>query len=309
MFTSKTFAVGVASMLVLSLLPVKLCAEGQRPKTVLVPPFENLSTAKSMVTYEVATSSDPNNPKRSFRVDRYTEAPRAVLEDILGSIEGVKIVERQRLDAILLESEFGRLSGLVDPEKAVKLGKLLGADSIIMGSILDVRSTTRDFSGYGIRTRNVQVQSSLRIRVVDIATGKVTYSQIARGGSTYAASNFGGVSDSDVAYAVIEGALEQLRTDQTFKAAMVGGPRTKPVPATAGGDIDIEFAPKPENSDIEIDGQYVGGSPLKRRLYAGKQVRVKISKAGYKTWEAVIMPEPGLRITRELDPESPAKTP
>jgi len=283
-------------------------SEGIR-SVILVPPFENLSSARSMVTYEVATGSDPNHPKRSFRIDRYTEAPRAILEDILGGIEGVKIAERQRVDSVLLESEFGRLSGLVDPEKAVKLGKLLGADAIILGSILDVRATTRDFTGYAIRTKNTQVQTSIRIRVIDIATGNVAFSRILRGSSTYASSSFGGIKDSDVAYAVIESTLEQLRGDETFKESILGHRRgsTGSTRQTTEGqvkEVEVEFVPKPENSDIEIDGHYIGGSPLKLRLRVGEEVRVKISKAGHRAWEGVIVPQPGLRITKELESEA-----
>ena len=276
----------------------------KKRKVVLIPPFENLSTVKCMVTYEVATGSNPNNPKRQFRVDRYTEAPRAVLEDILQSVEGISVVERKRLDAILLESEFGRLSGLVDPEKAVKLGKMLGANAIVMGSILDVASTRRNFSGYGIRTDNVLVRCSIRVRIMDVESGKLTLSKIARGSVSYASSNFGGVADSDVAYAVIESALESLRDDSEFKLAIAAG---KQLPSGPSANVEIEFSPIPNNCDIEIDGTYVGGSPLKRMLPLGKPVKIRVAKAGYKPWQGTITPEKGLRITKELEPEGPPK--
>lgn len=283
---------------------------GQRipaKRVVLVAPFENLSTAKCMVVYEVATGSDPNNPKRSFRVDRYSEAPRGILEDIIGQVEGVSVVERQRIDTILLESEFGRLSGLVDPEKAVQLGKLLGANAIVMGSILDVRTTTRTFSGYAISTRNTAVKCSIRIRIIDIATGSV-FSTITRGTAVYQASSFGGVNDSDVAYGVIESALETLRDNDAFKATISGHTtQSAAQPSQINGTqvnelVEVDFSPKPDNSDIELDGKYLGGSPLKRTVPTGTAIKVKISKAGYTPWEATIVPEKGMRVTTELQP-------
>jgi len=263
-----------------------------------------------MIVYEVATGANPDNPKRSFRVDRYSEAPRGVLEDILGQIPGIRIVERQRVDAVLLETEFGRLSGLVDPEKAVKLGKMLGADAVVMGSILDVGSNTKHFSGYGIQTRNTQVRCAIRVRIIDIASGTIPLSRIVRDSVTYASSRFGGVNDSDVAYSIIDTTLENLRGDESFGSAIIGGQRDKgssvqvQAPAdgaASSGDVEVEFAPKPENSDIEIDGVYLGGSPLKRSLPQGKEIKVRIVKAGYKTWETRIVPTPGLRITKELE--------
>jgi len=273
----------------------------ENSKVVLVLPFENLSNVRSMVTYEVATGSDPNNPKRQFRVDRYSEAPRAVLEDILQGMEGVSVVERTRLDAILLESEFGRLSGLVDPEKAVKLGKMLGANLVVMGSILDVSSSRRTFSGYGIRTDTVIVRCSVRVRVVDIESGGQTLSKIVRTSVSYPSSDFGGVSDSDVAYSVIDSALESLRDDADFKTALATGKR---LPSSGAPTVEVEFCPSPDNSDIEIDGVYVGGSPLKRMLPAGKPIKIRVAKSGFKPWEATITPEKGLRITKQLEPES-----
>ncbi len=62
---------------------------GRTKLVVLVPPFENLSTAKSMITYQVPAGRDLGSPRSSFNVDRYTEAPRSILEDILGEIGGV----------------------------------------------------------------------------------------------------------------------------------------------------------------------------------------------------------------------------
>ena len=76
-----------------------------------------------MIDYEVGTSSDPDQPrKRYIHVDRYTEAPRSILEDLLVDIDGVKVVEWQRVDALLQESQFSHNSGLVDTENAVQLG-------------------------------------------------------------------------------------------------------------------------------------------------------------------------------------------
>jgi curli biogenesis system outer membrane secretion channel CsgG len=276
-------------------------AEETRPArkrlVVLVPPFENLSGARAMVAYEVSTGTSPDNPKRRFYVDRYSEAPRAILEDILVNIPGVSVVERQRLDALLLEGEFGSLSGLVDPAKAVKLGKMLGANAVIMGTIVQVGARTRNFHGYGVSTRNTAVTATLRIRVVNVESGRILCSKEVRGSASFLASQYGGLDNSDVAFTVIQDALEKLRGDADFRARLLGGGS-----GGAGRSVEVDFSPKPDNSDVEIDGQYVGGSPLKRSLVTGKEYKVRISKAGYEPWQATIAPQQGLRITHELEP-------
>lgn len=287
---------------VLLVVPINTGHAAAQPIVVLVAPFENLSGVQAMTTYEVATGNVPDRPKRSFQIDRYTEAPRAICEDILLKFDGVKVVERQRVDAMLLESEFGRLSGLVDQEKAAKLGKMLGAKFIIMGTILDVRAQKKSFSGYGVATQNTQVSCAVRVRVMDIASGSVSISKIVRGSESFMTSQFGGTSDSDVAYSVIEAALNQLKDDDEFKTAIEQAGGKAEAGNAAKGNIEVEFSPTPANCDIEIDGKYVGGSPMKRSFARGQKLKLKISKDGFNSWEKTLVAEPDLRVTPELQP-------
>jgi hypothetical protein len=265
---------------------------------IVVPPFENQSTRHHDINYEVGIGTDPTQPKRNYIVDRLTEAPRSVLENMLGNIAGVTIVERQPVDALLVESEFGGLKGLDDPDKATKLGKSLHASLIVMGTITDIHDDVAVFAGYGVRSANVKVVCQIRVRILDIESGKVRFSKIVKGSQTYTATSSGGKVTSDRNFAAVEAALAQLNKDAQFEAALFG---RKAAPTDAAeGSVEIEFAPKPDNCDIEIDGKYVGGSPLKRRLPVGKDVKIRISKDGYKVWEGTIVPEKGLRITRQL---------
>ena len=248
-----------------------------------------------MIDYEVATNDDPNNPKRVFRVDRYSEAPRSILEDIVLEIGQINIVERQRLDQMLLESEFSRLSGFVDAQESVTLGKLLGASFIIMGTINDVSSSTTNFKGYGIKSKVVTVQSNIRLRVIEIKSGNIVFSRILKGKATFSSSNFGGSENSDVAYQVINAALEKLRSDQDFKELL-----SRCFKQTDSGKIRVKFTPKPNNCDIEIDGIYIGGSPINYVFDSSSPIKIKISKAGHETWESTIIPRKDLVVKPEL---------
>ena len=214
---------------------------GRKKPVVLVPPFENQSKHHEMVSYEVATGSKADQPKRRFIIDRLTEAPRSVLEDMLGKIDGITIVERQRVDALLVEAEFGGLSGLVDPEKAVKLGKMLGANVIIMGTLIDIHDDVVEFEGFGIKTKNTKVVSQIRLRLLDIETGKVRFSKIVKGSQTYSKSSFGGKSSSDRNFAAVQAALEQLQDDSEFQAAMLGRKQGSSRDNAADGLVEVEL--------------------------------------------------------------------
>jgi hypothetical protein len=267
--------------------------------SIMVPGFENVSGVNAWITYEVDVGTDPKRPTRRFRVDRYSEAPRGILEDVLINVPGVSVIERQRLDLALLEVQRGQLSGVIDEATAVRLGKMLGANAILMGSILSVKEKKSEFKGPRIRTKTVKVESRVRVRLVQIEKGTSEWSKILRGSETYFSSQFGGMTDSDVAYEVIEAALEQLREDKSFREAVLG--KTS---EDSKDEIEVEFAPVPDNCDIEVDrGKgfvYEGGSPLKLKLPTGRVILIRISKQGYIPRELKIEAKRGLRITPEL---------
>ena len=64
-----------------------------------------------------------------------------LITDMQGA-ENVTVVERAQLQAILDELELGH-SGKVDPETAARVGKLLGAEWMVMGSYFEMMGTLR----------------------------------------------------------------------------------------------------------------------------------------------------------------------
>lgn len=84
------------------------------------------------------------------------------------------LIERNRLSAVTREQGLA-LSGLVNPEEQVKLGKLLGAQYILLASLSSLRS--QDAGGLslpgigGVRGRSVWV--TVNLSLVDVESGKV----------------------------------------------------------------------------------------------------------------------------------------
>jgi TolB-like protein len=81
----------------------------------------------------------------------------------LSVLEGIRIVERDRLEDILKELKLGQ-SGKIDKASAAKVGKLLGARYMVLGGYFDVMNTLRADA-----------------RVVEVETGKVVQSVGATG--------------------------------------------------------------------------------------------------------------------------------
>lgn len=80
-----------------------------------------------------------------FQDNAGSGAPAAAITDMmtteLFNTGLFTVVERSRLDAIGREHSLGA-SGLVDTNTAVQVGRLLGADSLMTGSITEYKSET-----------------------------------------------------------------------------------------------------------------------------------------------------------------------
>ena len=129
-------------------------------------------------------------------------------------------------------------------------------------------------------------------------TGTQLFSEIYKGTKSYTKSSYGETKSSDRNFAAVEATIEKIAQDESFRNVLVGKPLEK---TSIDGFVEVDFSPKPDNCDVEIDGKYIGGSPLKKRLLAGKEYKIRFSKNGFKDWTGTISPEVGQRITKELE--------
>ncbi|HEY3351812.1 MAG TPA: CsgG/HfaB family protein [Polyangia bacterium] len=82
---------------------------------------------------------------------------RMLISD-LGASEAFQIIERERLEEVLAELKFGQTK-VIDPTSAAKIGKLLGAQLLVLGGYFDLGGKLR-----------------CDARVVEVLTGKVVKS-------------------------------------------------------------------------------------------------------------------------------------
>src|SRR5882672_11177935 len=93
------------------------------------------------------------------------------------------VIERQALDKILKEQNFQN-SGRADPSSAAQLGKLLGVDAVIIGSITQFGRDDKKLGvagapsvgpvklgGFGKKTAKATV--GLDARIIDVTTGEI----------------------------------------------------------------------------------------------------------------------------------------
>lgn len=94
-----------------------------------------------------------------------------------------KVIERQQLNKIIAEQKL-TLTGVIDPASAQKLGRVLGVDSIVFGSVSDLVKTLRiNARLIGTETGEVFAAAS-----VEIVKDEAVSSLMADGGATSNAS-------------------------------------------------------------------------------------------------------------------------
>ncbi|NOG47282.1 MAG: hypothetical protein HND50_18720 [Calditrichaeota bacterium] len=97
------------------------------------------------------------------------------------------VIERNELDKIMAEQGLG-MSGAVTPQSAAKVGKLLGVELIITGSVSEF-GTKKDkiggglsaLSGFNLGVSSETARSVVDIRLVNTSTGEIISASTAEG--------------------------------------------------------------------------------------------------------------------------------
>ena len=261
----------------------------------LIAPFENISGTVALFDYEFIPNSNGSAGVKRIRIDRYSEAPRSILEDIIlgfdsKEFEGIEVVERQRLDSMLLETQFIQSNNL-DASNAFKIAKKLNANALVIGTVQHVNSEDKFFEGYGIKTFTTIISASVRVRVIDIATSKIMYSEVFKGEKSYSQNGFGGVESADVAYEVIDSALAGLKESERFKRIFNFKKKSAKT-----GLIQVKFQPDPDRTSVHIDGRFRKTTPCILELESGIEVNLKLEHPDRQIWNTKIIPEEGMVI-------------
>lgn len=153
-------------------------AAGQERITVAVMPFE------ASVSSEFA------------RMDVGRQLTNLITDQLVGA-GNFDVVERDRINQILQEQDFGA-SGRVDPSHAVDIGRLLGAQVLVFGSVsrFEMSSSTGISIG-GFSLSGTRGRAALTGRVVDATTGTILGAATGEGdatGASFSVRDFEGIS-------------------------------------------------------------------------------------------------------------------
>jgi curli biogenesis system outer membrane secretion channel CsgG len=137
-----------------------------------------------------------------------------------------RVVEREQLQALMAEKNL-TLSGDVDPSTAVRIGKLLGVNYLLTGSVTEYGVTEKGGHAPGIRrlpgvsAGKKTFVAAMNARLIDTSTGEIVWADEARGEESsvkvFVGGFGGGVDDDRMFDKVLKPVIQQLTA--SLKAA------------------------------------------------------------------------------------------
>lgn len=250
--------------------------------TVAVLPFENLSTRRSEVL-----ETDQRGVWWRLIVDRYGASCRESIEHELINLGGVGVVERKRIDQAVQEIALNE-SGLVDTRTALAAGKLLRADYILSGSLLQAELESSSSQAYGIQIEKKTMRVRIRVKLLDVEKGQLVLSKYLDGAVEVKENQFQDKSldSADARWSLFQKAVEDAhvaaRKKKVFSNFFSGSS------PSSGATVILTFEPEPEGCDLEVDGLLEGTTPCDVEATVGQKLKIRLSRAGYEPWEKTI---------------------
>jgi curli biogenesis system outer membrane secretion channel CsgG len=174
------------------------------------------------------------------------------------------VIERQELEKVFAEQRLGN-SGAVTPETAAKVGRVLGVELLVIGSITEFGISDRAIAGgmklFGAGLGTKSARAVVDLRLVNSSTGEIIVAETEEGtestlsvGGHYKDINFSDVSkwnDTDIGKACREAINKcvELITDNMGKVPWSG----KVLKVNADGSIVMK--PGTE-SGVQLDAEF-----------------------------------------------------
>ncbi|MBZ5617896.1 MAG: curli production assembly protein CsgG [Acidobacteriia bacterium] len=235
-------------------LTVLTSAEAQQKKRVAVMNFD-YATVRTYVNTLFGSDQDVGKGIADILVDR-------LVTDGFYSV-----IERKELDKVLGEQNFSN-SDRADPSSAAKIGRVLGVDAIIIGSITQFGSddkktdiaggATNRLSKYGIGGLSRSKASAVvqvTARMIDTSTAEILASVQGRGEESKSGT---GILGSGGSWAGAGAGALDMRS-KNFRETILGAAVNKAVTEVANG-LDQKAAALPTRT-VEIDGLVADASP------------------------------------------------
>jgi curli biogenesis system outer membrane secretion channel CsgG len=209
----------------------------------------------------IAVLGFENNTTFTFLGDRLGLAASDEMTTQLVRTGEFSVIERRQIDAILAEQKAG-MSGVVDPATAARIGKVLGAQMVIVGSITKFSMDTKSGGIGPLSAKFTEAESTIDARAINTTTGEIMIvadgsGKKRFGGAGYKEINFEKNFDAGIAQEALRPAVEEtvkkLLSDKSRFAALAAAAPSGAVVGARGTDFYID---RGANLGVEVGQRF-----------------------------------------------------
>jgi curli biogenesis system outer membrane secretion channel CsgG len=210
----------------------------------------------------IAVLGFSNNSTFSYWGDNLGAAAADELTTQLVKSGVFTVVERSQVNAILEEQHFG-LSGAVDASTAAQIGKILGVQAVLMGSVTQF-SVDRKSGGVGrLQVTYTEAESRMDIRLVSTTTAEILLvaegqGKKRMGGMGWENYNFQRDFDAGLAQEALRPAVENAVETVVDQADVLAGlaPVAAPGEVVGSPEEGVVYIDKGEADGIEVGQRF-----------------------------------------------------
>ena len=188
----------------------------------------------------------------------------AAVDELVTQLFGTSrfsLVERSQLDAILAEQNLSQ-SGRVNPSQAAEIGRILGVQLILTGSITKFSVDTKG-GGFGrFRAEYSEAESNLDVRLISTDTAEIVFAgdgegTVRLGGIRVRDVNFQQDFDAGLAQEALRPAVEDVVRKIADQADAFSSIQAPVAPAQiVGANADAFYVDKSENYGVVVGQRY-----------------------------------------------------
>jgi curli biogenesis system outer membrane secretion channel CsgG len=142
--------------------------------------FAQRSYSVAVLPFEAAGNLHLSWNQKDELLDGITQ----MITDRLANQPDLILIERRRIKDLLTEQQFQQ-SGVVDLSSAVQIGRLLGVDILLLGTLNDFSLTSRSGIGFGpLQVSGTTAKTVISARLVGVEKGQILGSIEAEGKET-----------------------------------------------------------------------------------------------------------------------------
>ena len=211
----------------------------------------------------IAVMNFENNSSWRYWGDNLGAAAADELVTQLFRVGKFSVVERSQIETILSEQDFGQ-SGRVSPSQAAEIGKLLGVQLILTGSItrFSIDRKGGRLRRFGLGASYSEAESSLDVRLINTNTAEIMFADDGEGTVRMGGISIAGVElernfDVGVAQEALRPAVEDIVRKIDNQSETFASVRTPAVPAQiVGSNAGNFYVDKGENFDVTVGQRY-----------------------------------------------------